>query len=144
MAESHVNDCAFCKIAAGNLKSYMIFDGPKACAFLDINPRNPGHTLVVTKKHYENMLDLPESEIGDLFKVVKRVSLALKKGMKADGISIALSNESAAGQVVKHIHVHVIPRFSSEDPISVEGMLPLKNLSKQEMSRVAAKLKSSL
>ena len=62
--------------------------------------------------------------------------------MKADGISIALSNDSAAGQVVKHIHVHIIPRFSSEDPISVEGMLPLKNISKPEMTKIVARIKN--
>jgi histidine triad (HIT) family protein len=139
-----MEECIFCKIAKSQIESRKVYDDQNTCAFLDINPRNPGHTLVITKKHYETIFDLPEKEVSNLFNTVKKVAIGVKSGMKADGMSISQSNEPAAGQDVKHIHVHVIPRFAPEDPVSIEGMLPLKVIKKEEMLKIALKLKKNI
>ncbi len=137
-------DCIFCNIAKGKIKSNKVYEDEDTCAFLDINPRNPGHTLVITKKHHETIFELSDDEVAKLFQVVKKISIALRKGMKADGITIAQSNESAAGQVVTHIHVHVIPRFSPEDPVSIEGLLPVKVIKKTEIPKIVSKIKKNI
>ncbi|MBU1205144.1 MAG: HIT domain-containing protein, partial [Nanoarchaeota archaeon] len=73
-----------------------------------------GHTLVIPKKHYKNLFDMPEEELNDYLMVIQRVSKAIIKGVNADGININMSNESAAGQVVMHTHFHLIPRFKDD------------------------------
>ena len=137
-------DCVFCMIGSGKLKSNKVYSDSKTCAFLDINPRNPGHTLVIPKNHYETIFEMSEGEVAALFKTVRRVSIAIKRGMKADGLSIAQSNESAAGQAVTHMHVHIIPRYSPEDPVSIEGMLPVKYVSKDKIPGIISKIKKNL
>jgi len=139
-----MEQCIFCDIAKDKISSYRVYEDEKTFAFLDINPRNPGHTLVIPKKHYETIFQLPENDVSSLFRSVKKVAMAIKIGMNADGISIAQSNESAAGQDIHHIHVHVIPRFSPEDPVSVEGMLPLKVIKKSEFPKIATKISKNL
>jgi len=124
-------ECLFCKIAMGDIPSQKIYEDGEHMAFLDINPRNPGHALVMPKKHYETILEMPDVEAGELFKLVKKIAIAVKKGMKADGISIGQSNERAAGQVIPHVHFHVIPRFLSEGPPGLESILPTKKLTKE-------------
>jgi histidine triad (HIT) family protein len=81
---------------------------------MDIRPASEGHTLVIPKKHYETILDMPEEEVAYLHKIAKRVAVAVKEGMKADGISIIQQNGRAAGQDILHVHVHVIPRYEGQ------------------------------
>lgn len=135
-----MEECIFCKIAMGEISSQKVYEDENFLAFLDINPRNPGHTLVIPKKHYETILEIPDSEAGELFKVVKRIAIAVKKAMQADGISIGQSNERAAGQVIPHVHFHVIPRFLSESPPGLESILPTKKLSKEVFDEVTQRI----
>ena len=83
-------------------------------AFLSNRPVNEGHTLVVPKKHYENIFGIPEEEAAYLFKVTKRVAHAVKSAMDAEGIRIVQNNGWAAGQVIFHLHLHVIPMMPTE------------------------------
>ena len=83
-------------------------------AFLSNRPVNEGHTLVVPKKHYENIYDIPEEEAANLFRAVKRVAVAVKDSVVAEGIRIVQNNGWAAGQVIFHLHVHVIPMKPNE------------------------------
>ncbi len=128
-------ECLFCKIVAGEIPSQKVYEDENHLAFLDINPRNPGHTLVIPKKHYETIMNMPDEEAGRLFQTVKRLAAAIKKAMNADGISIAQSNERAAGQVIPHVHFHVIPRFLSEGPPGLESILPPKKLTQEIMEK---------
>lgn len=106
--------CTFCKIVAGEKPASWVYEDERAIAFLDIRPANEGHTLVVPRRHYENIHDIPEEELAHLFTVVKKVATAVKKSVEADGISVFQNNGRAAGQIVFHIHVHVIPRFDEK------------------------------
>jgi len=107
-------DCIFCKIIKGEIPCSKIFENEKFFAFLDIGPVNRGHTLVIPKKHYKNLLDMPEDELKGYIETIQKVSKAIIKAVNADGISINMSNKPAAGQVVMHAHFHLIPRFRDD------------------------------
>jgi histidine triad (HIT) family protein len=104
-----VESCIFCKIVREEAPSCRVYEDENIVAFMSIQPINVGHTLVVPKKHYENIFEIPEEEIGILFKTVKRITPAVKQAFSADGIQIVQNNGAAAGQVVFHLHVHIIP-----------------------------------
>ena len=101
--------CAFCKIVRKEAPANPVYEDDKIIAFLSIQPINIGHTLVVPKKHYENIYEIPEEEVAHLYKIVKKVAYAVKNAVSAEGIRIVQNNGEAAGQVIFHLHVHVIP-----------------------------------
>ncbi len=103
------DNCAFCKIARGELPSHKVYEDNKYIAFLDINPFSLGHTLVCPKEHGETIWDMKESEIGGLFLVASKVSRAVVEATGAEGFRILQNNGEAANQAVAHVHVHVIP-----------------------------------
>jgi len=109
-----MDECIFCKIIKGELPCSKVFEDEKFFAFLDIGPVNKGHTLVIPKKHYKNLFDMPEEELKGYMEAIQKVSKAVMKGVDADGVNINMNNESAAGQVVMHAHVHIIPRFNGD------------------------------
>jgi histidine triad (HIT) family protein len=101
--------CTFCKIARKEAPASRVYEDEKVIAFLSIRPINVGHTLVVPKKHYENIYEIPEDEVAYLYKIVKKMAHAVKKAVDAEGIRIVQNNGEAAGQVIFHLHVHIIP-----------------------------------
>ena len=137
-------DCIFCKIADGTIPAKRVHEDSHTLSFLDINPRNPGHTLVVSKRHAASILDMGTDEVGRIFEAVRQVAEAVKEATKADGISICQNNGKAAGQVVHHVHVHVIPRFNSEGPASLESILQVKKLGDQDLGKIADAIKASM
>jgi histidine triad (HIT) family protein len=100
----------FAKILCGEMPCYKVYEDDKAFAFLDIMPRAPGHTLVLPKAPARNILDVAPDALAHLALVVQKVARAAMQVFGADGITIQQFNESAGGQVVFHLHVHVIPR----------------------------------
>lgn len=134
-----VDDCIFCKIIAGKIPSKLVYESAHTKAFLDINPMSEGHTLVVTKVHSVNLLDLPEKEVSYLFADVKKVASLLKEKLNLDGVNILQNNFPAAGQAVMHCHVHVVPRRNNDKALKLE---PLKTKpTSEELDKVLAKLK---
>ena len=111
-----MEDCIFCKIIGRKAPSTIVYEDEDSLAFLDHYPINPAHTLVVPKKHYVTMLEMPPSEVGRLFVTVAKVAKGVGKASKADGINIGQSNGEAASQDVFHMHVHIIPRFHGDAP----------------------------
>lgn len=107
-------ECLFCRIAAGRAPAAKIVETPRILAFLDIAPVHYGHTLVIPKDHYENFLDLPDALWLEIGQVSRRVAQALRQVMYAPGFNVTMNNFGAAGQVIFHAHVHVIPRFLSD------------------------------
>jgi len=102
-------DCIFCRIIRKEAPASFVFEDDCVVAFLTNRPVNEGHTLVIPKKHYENIYDIPEDDIAYLFKIVKRVAHAVRDAMAAEGVRVVQNNGWAAGQVIFHFHVHVIP-----------------------------------
>ena len=104
-----MSECVFCKIARKEAPASIVYEDEQVVAFLSSRPVNVGHTLVIPKKHYGNIYDIPEEEAGYLFKIVKKIAHAVKDATGTEGIRIVQNNGEAAGQVVFHLHVHIIP-----------------------------------
>jgi histidine triad (HIT) family protein len=100
----------FAKILRGDLPCYKVYEDDKAFAFLDIMPRAPGHTLILPKAPARNILDVAPDDLTHVIKVAQEIARAAMQVFDADGITIQQFNENAGGQVVFHLHVHVIPR----------------------------------
>lgn len=118
-------NCIFCSIAEGKIQSKQIYSDPHVIAILDINPANPGHVLVIPKKHYSLMMQIPGDEIGHIFKVCKKLSQVLLHAVEADGTNIFVANGALAGQKAPHFMVHIIPRVENDN---VGLMLPEGNV----------------
>jgi histidine triad (HIT) family protein len=108
------DDCLFCKIIRKEVPSTMIYEDADVYAFSDINPIHLGHTLVIPKQHYVNVFDLPDDLLSKMFIATKKVANAIKATVGADGINISMNNDPAAGQVVFHAHLHVVPRYKDD------------------------------
>lgn len=109
-----MTDCLFCKITKKEIPSFTIYENDDVSAFLDINPNNLGHTLVVPKAHYENIYDTPNKTLASIMSVSKKIAAAIKSGLGAEGVNVVMNNEGAAGQIIPHVHLHVIPRFAND------------------------------
>jgi histidine triad (HIT) family protein len=107
-------DCVFCKIRDGQIPSFKIFEDSKTLAFMDINPLNPGHCLVISRGHAATIFDIEVLDLQATVAAVKKVASAVKLAVRADGINILQANGSAAFQSVPHFHFHVIPRFNND------------------------------
>lgn len=137
-----VVDCIFCKIVKGEIPCTKIYEDSKVLVFLDISPATPkgGHTLVLPKKHYELISDIPNEELSALLKIIKKMSKALLK--YGQGLNIIQNNKRAAGQFVPHVHFHLIPRFDN-DGVLIEKWSTHK-YKDGEMDQVAKRIKSLL
>jgi len=133
--------CLFCKIATGEVPSIKVYEDAHFFAFLDITPIQKGHTLLIPKEHSRNTLEASDETLALLSPVMKKVARAVKNATHADGINISINNEKAAGQVVFHTHVHLIPRFE-EDGLHVwRGRESYTN---NEMDAVAEKIRAEI
>jgi len=133
-------ECIFCKIIKGEIPADKVYENDKAFAFLDISPVNFGHTLVIPKEHHENIFEIPEEVLAETIKVVKKIAQAVKEGVQADGINIGMNNLGPAGQLVPHVHFHVIPRIEGDGLRHWPG----KKYGEGESKEVAEKIKSKL
>jgi histidine triad (HIT) family protein len=108
-------DCIFCQIAARQAQGHYVYQDDRCTAFLDVNPFNPGHTLVVPNKHFAGLADLPPDVGAHLFRIAIRLSQAIAdSNVRSEGFNIFLSDGECAGQEVPHIHLHVLPRFEND------------------------------
>lgn len=135
-----MGDCIFCKIVSGELPSYKVYEDERTFAFLDIRPVNAGHTLVIPKKHSTNILDIAQEDWAAVAEAVRVVSLAIDKGLGADGVNIGMNNREHAGQVVYHPHVHVIPRFKGDGL----KLMPQRAYKEREAEETLAKIRATL
>ena len=103
-------NCLFCRIVAGEIPSTKIYEDDLVYAFLDISPINKGHVLVVPKEHHESSATIPEATAGRMFHVGSRIGVALRRKLDYDAFNLHLADGAAAGQVVMHAHLHVVPR----------------------------------
>lgn len=134
-------DCIFCKIVKGDIQSHKVYEDEATFAFLDISPINIGHVLVVPKAHYVNIYETPEKIMVQMMKTVKKISYAIKTGLKADGINVSMNNDPAAGQIIFHAHIHIIPRTKDDGFHHWKGKKPYQEGEKEV---VAKKITSAL
>lgn len=107
-------DCVFCKIAKGEIPCQKIYEDSGFIAFLDIAPINYGHILVWPRQHYKNFFETPEEILADLIKVSKKIAKAMCRALNTDSFNLGLNTNRAAGQLVDHLHFHLIPRFEGD------------------------------
>ncbi|OGF27622.1 hypothetical protein A2331_04375 [Candidatus Falkowbacteria bacterium RIFOXYB2_FULL_34_18] len=132
-----MSDCVFCKIVKGEISSYKIYEDDSFFAFLDISPRNLGHTLVIPKKHYRWVWDV--ENIGNYYEVVKDIANAIKRACNTDYIV-----STVFGEDVPHAHVWLIPRYKNDghgDAIDLENV---KKFSESEMKNIAKEISQQI
>jgi len=131
-------DCIFCKIANGDIPCNKVYEDELTLAFLDINPVNPGHTLVIPKKHSRNIFDIKQEDFEAVMQTTLKVANAIKSSLDVDGINLFQCNEPAATQEVFHFHMHIIPRFKED---SVDLKWGQKQAKPDELKKMAEKIK---
>jgi len=108
------DDCIFCKIVAGEVPCTKIYEDEVALAFLDIGPISDGHTLVIPKQHYDRLHDCPPELLGQVSHCLGKIAEATVTATDADGYNVLCNNGRAAGQLVNHVHFHIIPRNTGD------------------------------
>jgi histidine triad (HIT) family protein len=110
-----MNDCIFCEILAGQSPVSMVYQDEYCTAFMDIQPVNPGHILVIPNRHASVLADLDEATGGHMFQIAQRLARALRQsGVRCEGVNLFLADGEAAFQEVFHVHLHVIPRYRGD------------------------------
>lgn len=112
--------CVFCDIIAGKIPSYKVYEDDNYLAILDLAKTVKGHTLVMPKKHYPDMLAMPSAEYAALMAKVREIAADLVSKLNAEGFNILINTGERAGQSVKHLHVHILPRYAAEDGLTIE------------------------
>jgi histidine triad (HIT) family protein len=107
-------DCLFCKIIEGEIPCHRIYEDDNFVAILDINPINFGHTLLIPKKHFRNILDAPEDISSKTYPVAKKIAAGIKEALKCEGLNLIQNIEAEGGQEIFHSHLHIIPRHKND------------------------------
>jgi histidine triad (HIT) family protein len=136
------SSCIFCDIIARKLPHIGIYEDDSFLVLLDKYPLSRGHTLIIPKKHYDNLLVMPVSEIRKLYTLVPVVSKAIILAVKAKGFNVGQNNGRAANQIIPHLHVHIIPRFGQDSP---DDRWPVRQIATYEdLSKIADLIKPFL
>jgi len=109
-----MSNCLFCKIVNKDIKAEIIYEDESCVGFLDVNPHSMGHTVVIPKRHSENILDIDDKDLQNLCLAVKEVTIILQRVLSPAGFTIGINHGEIAGQVIKHIHVHIIPKYEGD------------------------------
>lgn len=136
-----MEECIFCRIVKGEILSARVTDTERSLAFMDIMPARKGHILVIPKKHTEIITGLDHADLQDVIIVAQRAADAMFKALKCDGVNIHQCNRFAAGQVVNHVHFHLIPR---EEGDNLNFGWPHETYGKGEIEQFAEKIKNRL
>jgi len=138
-----MDECVFCEIAAGRAAASVVYEDETALAFMDIQPVNPGHLLIIPKQHASFLADLHEATGAHLFRVAMRMAEALhRSGIRCEGVNLFLADGEAAFQEVFHVHLHVFPRFAG-DPFKIEADWSVRP-ARAELDAVAATIRSAV
>jgi len=135
------DECVFCKIVAGQIPSTKIYEDDIILAFLDIGPISDGHTLVVPKQHFEKLHECSGEILGQISCCLGRIAKVVAEVMEADGYNVLCNNGRAAGQLVDHLHFHIIPRKSGD---GVFNRWPSYKYEQGRMETIAEKIRSNL
>ncbi|MBQ1511947.1 MAG: HIT family protein [Erysipelotrichaceae bacterium] len=111
--------CVFCEIIKGNIPSAKVYEDDKTLAILDISQTTKGHTLVLPKQHYENLLEIPAEELAELIVKVQKIAANNVAKLGAKGFNLLVNTGAVAGQSVPHLHFHIIPRYDENDSIEI-------------------------
>ena len=116
-----INDCIFCRIIRNELSSHKVFEDSNSLAILDKYPVNFGHTLIIPKVHVEKIEYLDSATVESLFALVHRLVKPVQLSVGAPACTISINNGPEAGQVIPHVHVHIVPRFKSDEDANIHS-----------------------
>ena len=133
-----MTECIFCDVMDGKLPSYMIYDDDDCLAILDKYPIDNGHSLIITRQHYEKITDMSIDDVSKLFSKVPKIINAIIKATGADAFSIAQNNGKSAKQIIPHVHIHLIPRYNATGTLWTKR----KIMSEDELKQLAEKIKN--
>jgi histidine triad (HIT) family protein len=133
-------DCVFCKIVKGEIPSHKIYEDEEFLAFLDIQPVNPGHVLLIPKSHSENLVDAPEEVLQKILPLSRKLAGATVAALGAEGFNLTVNNGQVAGQVVFHLHVHIIPRMPGDG----HGLWSGRKYQEGEAEKTAAAIRNKM
>ena len=138
-----MGECIFCNVIAGNLPASVVYEDNTTLAFMDIQPVNTGHVLVIPKAHFTQLSDMDEETGAHLFRVAMRVQRAIREsGVPCEGINLFLADGEAAFQEIFHVHLHVFPRFEGDSfKIAADWY---KKPARDELDAIAAKIKAAI
>ncbi|OEU46009.1 MAG: histidine triad (HIT) protein [Desulfobacterales bacterium S7086C20] len=135
-------DCIFCKIINGEIPSEKVYEDDKVFAFMDINPLNDGHVLIIPKSHAGTIHEIGEDDFLAVMSATHKLAAAVRKALNPDGINLLQLNGKAANQVVPHLHVHIVPRWSGDGLTVSQWEIVAGNMEK--VKNVAEQIKNSL
>jgi histidine triad (HIT) family protein len=136
------DSCILCSIVSGRSKAEIIYQDSSFVGLLDKYPFSIGHSLVIPRKHYEDLLKMPKEEVGKLYSTVSIIATAISKALNSEGLNIGQNNGRAANQIIPHVHVHVIPRFRRD---LISGRWPSRHLANDlELQETSDKIRSVL
>jgi histidine triad (HIT) family protein len=142
LKEAQTQQCIFCQIISGQVASKKVYEDDRCIAILDINPANPGHVLLLPKKHHSILPLVPADETAHLFNVARRISTAQIAVLNADGTNLFVANGTVAGQRAPHVMIHIIPR-KEKDGITVFS-LPKNELSDEDSEKLKEVVKAKV
>jgi len=135
-----MQDCLFCKIANKKLDSEVVYENDVATATLDIHPIAPGHTMILSKVHAQNISELPDNALEGVFAAVKKTTTLLKSALNPDGFTIGINHGSVSGQTIDHLHIHIVPRWEHDGGGSIHSVV--KNPPKESVEEIAKKIRN--
>jgi histidine triad (HIT) family protein len=133
--------CVFCKIVRGEIPSARVLETDHAVVFLDINPLNPGHTLLVPRAHHAQLAELPEEIAAHAGSLLPKLCRAVRAATNAEGLNVIINNGAIAGQTIDHCHWHIIPRFAND---SVHWPWPQGKYNGNGLSQMKSRIEGEL
>jgi len=134
-------DCIFCKIARGEIPATKVVEDDRVLAFMDINPISQGHLLIIPKTHYELIMDMPADLVSHIYSQVPELARALVDVTEAQGVNVLQNNGPCSGQVIPHVHIHLIPRWPAD---GLGFRWPAKSADLDELQKLAQAISSAL
>jgi len=136
-----MTDCIFCKIVRGEIPCAKLYEDEQVLSFLDINPVNAGHALVLPKQHFATLFEIPAGELQACMAAAQKVSQAVYRAMGATGLNVLQNNFRSAGQLIDHVHFHLIPRFEGDGFLT---SWPAKPYPDGELEKILERIRAAL
>lgn len=137
-----VDRCIFCKVVQKSIPNAIVYENEKFLVFMDKYPINYGHSLLVPKIHYDTIMDMPTDLVGEMYSLVPKLAKAITAVIDSDGFNINQNNGKSANQIVPHVHVHIVPRYSKE---KIKGQWPARQIAKvEDLQKLATKISDNI
>lgn len=137
-----VDRCIFCKVVQKIIPHAIVYENDKFLVFMDKYPINHGHSLLVPKQHYNTILDMPTELVAEMYALVPKLAKAITTVIDSDGFNINQNNGRSANQIVPHVHVHIVPRYSKE---KIKGQWPSRQIARiEELQKLAGRISDNL